>query len=121
MRTYFFVDGKETNIQEYFFTKGKKGYVEKITHDNDSNEIRTLIFNEAEYKLNELRKKRSMIFRNGFEPYKSNVQYGIEIETEEQHREILEWYNEMLDIEKTEIAIENIPEIIRYYLGGLKK
>lgn len=115
MRTHFLVDGIETSIHEYFFAKGKKGYVEKITHDKDS-EIRYLEFNEAEYKLNELRKKRSLIFRNGFEPYKSNVHYGIEIETEEQHQEILEWYNEMLDIEKTENAIKKIPERIRYYM-----
>lgn len=49
MKITFLIDGKPTNIQDYYFTKRKKGYVEKITYDDNSNEVRNLELNELEY------------------------------------------------------------------------
>ncbi len=63
-------------------------------------------------KIN-LRMKRKKILA-GFDIYKSNINYGLGIETEEEHREINKWYQDLLDLEVS--ALENIPEKIKYYM-----
>lgn len=49
-----------------------------------------------------------------FDIYKSNVQYGINIETAEEHTLILEWYEKVLNLEIDSIL--NIPTQIKKYL-----
>lgn len=113
MRTYFFVDGIETSVSEYLFTKGKKGYVERITYDNNS-EIRNLEFNEAEYKLNQFRKKRKYLLDEGFDKWEKAMLAGRESNDEN----IYQWYDDLKELKES--ALENIPERIRYYLEGVK-
>lgn len=67
-------------------------------------------------KLDELRTKRKPLLQ-AFDCYKTNVNYGIENETEEQKLLILEWYNAILNL--NEQAISNVPEKIQYYMGGI--
>lgn len=49
-----------------------------------------------------------------FDIYKSNVNYGVEVETEVERTEIMTWYKDLLD--KQESALENIPLRIQRYL-----
>ena len=49
-----------------------------------------------------------------FDKYKTNVQYGIEQESEEAKEEIMQWYKDLLDLQG--VAFENIPERVKYYL-----
>lgn len=49
-----------------------------------------------------------------FDIYKSNVNYGVETETAAEKAAIMEWYNKLLNLDKT--ALENIPEKIKRYL-----
>ena len=114
MKTYFFIDGKEKDAQEYLATRHKKGYVEKITYDANYNEIRNLEFNETEYKLNQLRKKRKYVLDDGFDKWEKAMLAGRETNDPL----VYQWYEDLLDIEKTEIALENIPARVAYYLGG---
>ncbi len=114
MKITFLIDGKPTNIQDYYFTKRKKGYVEKITYDDNSNEVRNLELNELEYNLNQLRKKRKLLLDNGFDPWEKAVLRGREADDST----IMLWYQDLKDLKES--AFENIPERIRYYLGGGK-
>ena len=49
-----------------------------------------------------------------FDKYKTNVQYGIEQESQEAKEEIMQWYKDLLDLQG--VAFENIPERVKYYL-----
>lgn len=49
-----------------------------------------------------------------FDIYKTNVAYGIEVETDEEKGHILTWYNNLLD--KNVEALRNIPNKILRYL-----
>ena len=60
-----------------------------------------------------LREKREPLLI-AFDTYKSNVNYGIEIETQEEKDLIIKWYKLILDLD--EKAINNVPEKIKYYL-----
>ena len=62
----------------------------------------------------DLRGQRSKLLK-AFDTYKTNVSYGVEVETEAQHDEILVWYQDLLDLKAT--AFENVPECIEYYLS----
>ncbi len=62
---------------------------------------------------NELRALREPLLV-AFDKYKSNVNYGVEFEGEEQREEIVKWYNAIKDLD--EDAINNVPEKIKYYL-----
>ena len=68
-----------------------------------------------ENKLNELRSQRASLLQ-AFDKYRSAVSYGIVTETEKEHKAILEWYNNLLDIEKANVSKEAIPKKIIYYL-----
>ena len=59
------------------------------------------------------RQLRSPILK-AFDIYKSNVYYGVITETETQHTEILQWYQQLLDL--NEDAIKNVPSAIAKYL-----
>ena len=60
-----------------------------------------------------LRSRREQLLI-AFDKYKSNVQYGIERETQMQHESMIAWYEDLLDLETS--AFENVPERIKYYL-----
>ena len=62
---------------------------------------------------NRLRVKRQIILE-AFDKYKINVYYGITQESDEAKSKILEWYQNILDL--NESAFTNIPEVIQYYL-----
>lgn len=64
-------------------------------------------------KLEELRAKREPLL-NAFDKYKSNVNYGIEIESETDRINIIDWYKLLLEL--NEYAFKNVPERIKYYL-----
>lgn len=70
------------------------------------------LYTEEEYK-DRLRSKRVKLL-TAFDKYKSNVDYGIERETEMQHKNMIAWYQDLLNLE--EIAFDNVPERIKYYL-----
>lgn len=76
--------------------------------------------NNPVVELNYLRSLRKPLL-TAFDIYKSNVLYGIIEETEEEHSQILEWYNSLLtmnakSITSVEEAIKNVPEKIKQYL-----
>lgn len=48
-------------------------------------------------------------YLNAFDIYKSNVEYGIVSETDEQHQLVLDWYNQLLNITDL-VTAESIPE-----------
>ena len=73
-----------------------------------SNDLSILNGHEAD-GIRQLRKP----LLEAFDVYKSNIVYGIETETEEERLVIIEWYQKLLDKDKT--AINNIPaKILRY-------
>lgn len=49
-----------------------------------------------------------------FDKYKSNVNYGIEVETETDKINIITWYRLLLEL--NEYAFNNVPEKVKYYL-----
>ena len=59
------------------------------------------------------RKLRSPLLK-AFDVYKTNVQYGIIEETQEEHEAIIAWYHDLLDLDQT--AIDNPPAKVRSYL-----
>lgn len=71
------------------------------------------VWTDAEALKDMLRAKRKNILK-AFDTYKGNVKYGIEYETEQQHENIIAWYNDLKDLKDS--AFENIPERIKYYL-----
>ena len=51
-----------------------------------------------------------------FDIYKSNVIYGVEEEVATTRKEILAWYQGLLDLEMW--ALQNIPTVISRYMRG---
>lgn len=49
-----------------------------------------------------------------FDVYKINVQYGIDLESEQEHNDILIWYDGILNLDDN--SINNIPNLIKKYL-----
>lgn len=68
---------------------------------------------ENEHIKSILRSEREEILR-AFDIYKTNVLYGIEQETEEEKVEIINWYNQLLDLNDN--AFDNISAKITRYL-----
>ena len=70
------------------------------------------VLDRAKHSAEVLRKQRARLFK-AFDIYKTNVKYGIEQESEEQHTEIIVWYQKCLDLDYE--AINNPPEkVVRY-------
>lgn len=67
---------------------------------------------------NQSRAKREKLLV-AFDKYKSNVEYGIERETQTQHENMIAWYEDLLDLK--DIAFENVPERVKYYLEKSRK
>lgn len=63
----------------------------------------------------EARRIRSDLL-NAFDIYKTNVLYGIETETDEEHREILTWYQLMLSLPEDISIYRDAPRKIKHYL-----
>ena len=84
----------------------------------------TIPFRKKNEKLEEFRYFRSRQFA-AFDIYKSNIDYGIIEETEEERDEIISWYLLMLEFPEyiTEDNYESIifpetPSVIRSYIDG---
>lgn len=60
-----------------------------------------------------LRAKRKRAFQ-AFDIYKSNVEYGVITETEQEHEAIMRWYLSCLELDQS--AIENIPDKVGRYM-----
>ena len=60
-----------------------------------------------------LRKKRERLFR-AFDILKENVNFGIDVLSQERKEEILDWYQDALDLKYN--AIENYPVELEKYL-----
>lgn len=54
-----------------------------------------------------------------FDIYKSNVQYGILTETEEERGTVLAWYRDLLNLDES--AIREVPKKIQQYVKGNKE
>lgn len=50
-----------------------------------------------------------------FDVYKTNIMYGIDAETEQEHNDIVDWYKQVLDLKQE--AIDNVPPKIKRYMG----
>ena len=72
------------------------------------------LIKNTDYEKEYLREQRKSLLK-AFDIYKTNVQYGIENETEEEHQSILEWYERILDLNIEYFKWDNIPEKIKYY------
>lgn len=79
--------------------------------------LRDLVKGTVHEKIMYRQKREKLLI--AFDKYKTNVQYGIETEDEEQHAIIIRWYRMLIDlndIEKASYAIDNVPARIKYYL-----
>lgn len=107
----------EAQYTEYQ-TNIKNGYKASFNVENNAVVISyTLKENWAEKvkqrELNKLRAKRKPLLE-AFDKYKSNVNYGIVVETETARDTIVAWYNDLLNLVET--AFNTIPSEIQYYL-----
>lgn len=48
--------------------------------------------------------------------HKANIAYGVEVESEDEHKACVAWYNALKDLE--EWAFEQIPDGVKKHLGG---
>lgn len=95
---------------------GKTRVVDGVIDNSQDYTKEYLLQQEAkkeEERINYLRAKRSKLL-TAFDKYKSNVYYGIEVETETSKKAMITYYNKLLEL--NEEAINNPPERIRYYL-----
>lgn len=69
--------------------------------------------NLGDYSNDGIRQLRKPLLE-AFDIYKSNVTYGVEVETEEEHLEIMAWYQQLLNLNTQ--AVDNIPTKIQRYL-----
>ncbi len=74
---------------------------------NDLSKIGSVYIDKA---IRQLRKP----LLEAFDIYKSNINYGVETETNEERTEIMDWYQKLLD--KDETALKNVPKKIQRYL-----
>lgn len=68
-------------------------------------------------KTDALRALRAPLL-DAFDIYKSNVYYGIITETDEQHDEVIAWYQDLCDLKESALAAP--PAGIRKYMKGGK-
>ena len=72
--------------------------------------VKDRALNSPEY----LRQVRALDFK-AFDIYKENVNYGLINESQEQHDEIVEWYQKCLQLDAE--AINNVPDAIKQFMG----
>ena len=76
------------------------------------------IFNQnKELKEQELRENRQYLLEKGFDPWEKAMLVGREANDDS----IYQWYNALLDLDEIAFLDGNIPERIKYYLGGKNK
>ena len=75
--------------------------------------LKKLLNKDTEEYRNFLRQKRKPLLQ-AFDIHKTNVSYGICVETTEQHEEIVNWYELILKLDET--AIDNPPKEIARHL-----
>lgn len=92
-------------------------YCSEVQDDTEAREAYELEQQPTDEELleeaqDDARIRRNKLFK-AFDTYKSNVQYGIITETEEEHAAVLEWYQQILDITDTVVVGEEtvFPEI----------
>ena len=96
----------------YEFTDEQLDFID--THIGLINEQLEIVEDlKAKRELEKLRAMREPLLV-AFDKYKSNVNYGVQFESEEDRNVIISWYRDLLNLEKS--AFENIPERIKYYL-----
>ena len=64
-------------------------------------------------RIEKLRRLREPLLV-AFDKYKTNVVYGLVIETPEEKELIINWYKSILDL--NEAALNDVPEKIKYFL-----
>lgn len=103
-RLGFYDENNVVNSEEDFvWYKGKKHLKSDIDYED---------YLQQE-KNKELRRLREPLLI-AFDKYKSNVNYGVEFESEEQREKIIAWYRLLLEL--NEFAFENVPDRVKYYL-----
>ncbi len=70
--------------------------------------------NGSDMELEALRQLRKPLLE-AFDIYKVNIIYGISTESEEDRTAILDWYQRLLDLDKT--AITNVPKTIVRFIA----
>lgn len=104
----------EITEEEYEGIKNHtKSFDPTLTHVVDFYKTPEEIQREQEFLLQEKRARRYQLLI-AFDKYKTNVYYGIEQESQEDHNLILNWYHNLLDL--SDEALENIPKRVKYYL-----
>ena len=89
---------------------------------DDSGNLIDIEYDEEKAAKNKTKKEEERLERNliriqnerrsylqAFDIYKSNLLYFNEEESEEEHLEIVEWYNTLLDITE-DVTADNVPE-----------
>lgn len=83
----------------------------KVVYEDIS--VKDLKYFSGEEKLNAKRSLREPLLK-AFDIYKSNVSYGVVVETEEEKVKIKKWYNSLLEL--NESALKVIPSGVKKYL-----
>ena len=100
----------EITKEQYDEYQEKKNGYERTVEIKAGKAIMTYVKKENK---NKLRGQREAVL-TAFDKYKTNVLYGIETETEEQKKEVIEYYNKLLVLD--EDAINNVPSYLKYYM-----
>lgn len=86
----------------------------KILSSRKINNDDLVKFPNGEEKANAIRQLREPLLK-AFDIYKSNVYYGIILETQEQHAEVLYWYRDLCDLKES--ALYNVPYDVLQYVN----
>lgn len=103
----YFIDRVETTKEEFDMAFATNFYDFKVIGKEKVN----LTFNQ-ETKDNYLREKRKPLLNEGFDKWEKAVLRRREADDPI----IMAWYQDLKDLKES--AFENIPERIKYYLGG---
>ena len=85
--------------------------MEKIIYSDITE--KDLEFFSGEEKTNAKRCLRTPLLK-AFDVYKTNIFYGIEVETKEEKDEIIKWYNSLLNLEENALIV--VPSGVKKYL-----
>ena len=113
--TYKLLENEIEITEEQYNNIMENIYTGKIPAYQVENNVLNVVFSENEYKPteDELRSRRTELLK-AFDIYKTNVVYGIVLETPEEKAEIYGWYLGLLGLD--EESFNNIPQQIKYYL-----
>jgi hypothetical protein len=128
--THYFEEVKEVKEQGHYVTiaeypNGGKDVewvvdVEGVEYQPSREEVED-VYVYVPYTEKELLENKKLLLREKREPlltafdkYKSNVNYGVEFESDEQREKIIAWYRLLLEL--NEYAFNNVPDRVKYYL-----